>query len=175
MPMPERQAKPIYLTEEQAKAVYLLERKRRDEKLTSEEEKYIASWMAIDPKRGYAILDKPLERETSLDRLVDQELRAIDKETVKLYGAEWCEPCQQIKRLLEKFGIPFEYIETDDAGLVIPKLVLDDGREITGITDGLPEYLRKLGKEHREAHRLRLLRIAEEKDRIEKERVEEED
>jgi len=67
---------------------------------------------------------------------------------IKLYGFEECEPCQQVKRLLEKFGIEYEYIDVlkNDVHFVsVPVLELDDGRQLKDLK-AIAKYLRKMKK-----------------------------
>lgn len=72
---------------------------------------------------------------------------------IKLYGFDACGPCMQVKRLLDKFGIEYEYIDVfenpSSEYYSFPVLILDDGREFRGLSQNLVRYLRKLGKQHR--------------------------
>ena len=73
---------------------------------------------------------------------------------IKLYGFEECEPCQQIKRLLEKFGIKYKYIDVLKNNIsftVVPVLELDDGTQFKGLGDDVTKYIRDLGKKYRKA------------------------
>lgn len=58
--------------------------------------------------------------------------------SVVLLGKEGCESCQQIKRLLSKFGIPYRY-KTAEGGKV-PRLVVN-GQTFTGSTE-IAKFLR---------------------------------
>jgi len=72
---------------------------------------------------------------------------------IKLYGFDACTPCKQVKRLLDKFGIEYEYIDVfknpTSGYYSFPVLVLDDGREFKGLSQDLVKHLRELGKQHR--------------------------
>ncbi len=72
---------------------------------------------------------------------------------IKLYGFDACGPCKQVKRLLDKFDIEYEYIDVfknPSSGYhSFPVLVFDNGREFKGLSQKLVKYLRKLGKQHR--------------------------
>ena len=70
---------------------------------------------------------------------------------ITLYGFKECEPCQQVKRLLEKFGIEYEYIDVlkNNVNFVsVPVLELDDGRLLKDVKD-IAKYLREESKKHK--------------------------
>lgn len=71
---------------------------------------------------------------------------------IKLYGFEACGPCKQIKRLLDKFGIEYEYIDVlkkKGSFGSVPMIELEDGTQIIGLGKTMTDYIKKLGKEHR--------------------------
>ena len=59
---------------------------------------------------------------------------------IKLYGADWCGPCGQLKNALKNKGIEYEYINVDDhaeevalLGIrAIPVIVREDCERISG-------------------------------------------
>ena len=71
---------------------------------------------------------------------------------ITLYGAAFCKPCQQLKNLLTKHGIPFKYVdlvkhpELDIT--VMPRLVVD-GVEYTGYGPEVAEVVQGLVKRRR--------------------------
>ena len=71
---------------------------------------------------------------------------------IKLYGFEECGPGRQVKHLLEKFNIEYEYIDVLKNNIdfdIVPMLELDDGRKFKGLSVELTKYLRKLGRKYR--------------------------
>lgn len=64
---------------------------------------------------------------------------------MRLYGSDTCPPCKQVRRLLEKFGVPYEYIDVATINYEgeIPLLELDDGTIITSLP-GIAKYLRNI-------------------------------
>ncbi len=71
---------------------------------------------------------------------------------IKLYGFKECKPCQQLIRLLKKFGIEFEYIDVLKNNIdfdVVPVLELDDGTKMKGLGDDVVKFVRDLGKKYR--------------------------
>ena len=71
---------------------------------------------------------------------------------IKLYGFEACGPCRQVKRLLEKFEVKYEYIDTLKNKVDVPSvptLELEDGRRIVGLGTEMSNYIKKLGREHK--------------------------
>lgn len=71
---------------------------------------------------------------------------------IKLYGFESCGPCKQVKRLLDKFNVEYEYIDVlkkKKSFGSVPILELEDGTQIVGLGKTMTEYIRKLGKEYR--------------------------
>ena len=69
---------------------------------------------------------------------------------IKLYGFESCGPYKQVKRLLDKFGIKYEYIDVlkkkGDFGAVFPILELEDGTQIIGLGKTMTNYIRRLAE-----------------------------
>jgi len=61
---------------------------------------------------------------------------------MKVWGSDSCAGCKQAVMLMQKYGIPFEYVDvskTDFEG-EIPRLVLENGKEIIGLSD-INKYL----------------------------------
>ena len=61
---------------------------------------------------------------------------------IKLFGADWCGPCQSVKQLLEANNVKYEYFDVDTEESLsvlqelgvrgVPTLVKEDGSFITG-------------------------------------------
>lgn len=73
---------------------------------------------------------------------------------IKLYGFDACSPCKQIQRLLDKFGIEYEYHDVIKENTAItdqlyPILVIDKNMKFEGLSQDLVKYIRKLGKEYK--------------------------
>ncbi|GAH05983.1 unnamed protein product, partial [marine sediment metagenome] len=88
---------------------------------------------------------------------------------IRLYGFEECMACHQVRRLLEKFGIEYEYVDVlknvdalKKVGVLksvdvskknvysvsVPVLELDDGTMLKN-PKAIAKYLRKEGEKHR--------------------------
>ena len=65
-----------------------------------------------------------------------------------VYGADWCPDCRRSKKLLDRLGVPYTYLDVDaDAAALqtmmsmnggkqsIPVVVLPDGRHLTEPSD----------------------------------------
>ena len=67
---------------------------------------------------------------------------------IRLYGADICEPCKQVRRLLTKFGVEHEFIDvsrTDYTG-EIPYLELENGAIIIGLPK-IAQYIRNIRRQ----------------------------
>lgn len=76
-----------------------------------------------------------------------------------MYGSEWCGDCRRAKRVFERLGVPYDYIDPDDDPVVmqlirefngglqsIPVIVFPDGSHLTEPSDAeLEEKLRSAG------------------------------
>ncbi len=38
----------------------------------------------------------------------------MNSQNILVYGADWCNDCVRAKRLLERYEIPFSWIDVDD-------------------------------------------------------------
>ena len=69
---------------------------------------------------------------------------------VTVYGAVWCGDCHRSSRLLEKYGVPYQWIDIDErpefqemvrwynsGKQIIPTIVFDDGTFLSEPTDTL--------------------------------------
>lgn len=73
---------------------------------------------------------------------------------MKLFTAEWCAPCRQIKHFLEGYHHSIEIIDVDikpDATIAagirgVPTLLLGDGSVVTGIISIKEEITKAYGK-----------------------------
>jgi len=67
---------------------------------------------------------------------------------VTVYGAVWCGDCHRSSRLLEKYGVPYQWIDIDgntelqdvvrqynSGKQIIPTIVFDDGTVLSEPTD----------------------------------------
>lgn len=50
-------------------------------------------------------------------------------EPIRVFGADWCGDCIRSKRALERFGVPFEWIDVEvQAGAAAEAMELANGR-----------------------------------------------
>lgn len=70
---------------------------------------------------------------------------------ITLYGANFCAPCGQVKKLLAKFGAEHEFIDIETLEKwpeTIPLLVLEDGTRLEGAKP-IAAWLTEKGVEYR--------------------------
>lgn len=68
----------------------------------------------------------------------------MTKHKIMLYGADWCHPCHQVRKILDNHGISYGYANVTEENVVIPKLIID-GKEYTG-SEPIAKAIRKLIK-----------------------------
>ena len=64
---------------------------------------------------------------------------------IVIYTADWCKPCQQVKKMFDEAGLEYEEVDIEDTDRefsVLPHVVWSDGSESFGFWK--PEYMRKL-------------------------------
>lgn len=54
----------------------------------------------------------------------------IDQPTIIMYGADWCGDCRRAKKVLERVGVAYEYVD-----LVADPAAADRAHEISGRTN----------------------------------------
>jgi len=76
---------------------------------------------------------------------------------IKLYGFEECKPCRQVKRLLKKFDVEFEYIDVLKKNIdfvAVPILELENGEQLMNL-NSITKYLRELRKKQKVKFRIK--------------------
>lgn len=54
----------------------------------------------------------------------------MNRETIRVYGADWCRDCRRTKRQLTDLSVPFEYIDLEE-----DPAAAERAREISGRTN----------------------------------------